>query len=87
MGKHTTARTYQFKATLTKDGHRRLDATLRMSATLYNAALQERRDAWKMAGVGVSLYDPDAEFHRRAPGYAGMGGPGGASGARRVGQG
>ena len=30
---------------------------LAMSATLYNAALQERRDAWKCAGKSVSYFD------------------------------
>ncbi|MXZ90091.1 MAG: IS200/IS605 family element transposase accessory protein TnpB [Chloroflexi bacterium] len=62
MGKHTTARTYQVKAQLTREGHRRLDAVLRMSARLYNAALQERRDAYRMAGVSISKYDQTKQF-------------------------
>ena len=62
VGKHNTALTYQFKAQITRDGHCRLDAVLRMSATLYNAALQERRDAHRMANVSVSRYDQCKAF-------------------------
>ena len=51
----TTARTYQFRVQLTSNGHSRLDERLRAHARLYNAALQERRDAWRMARVSLSF--------------------------------
>ena len=50
-------KTYQLRAYCTRDGYRRLDEVLAECATLYNAALQEWRDAWKMQGVSVTLYD------------------------------
>ena len=56
---HTT---YQLRCYLSKSGHPRLDEVRRMLNTLYNAALQERRDAWKMAKKSVSLYDQNAQL-------------------------
>ena len=43
-------------------GHRRLETVLEMQRILYNAALQERRDAYRMAGVSVSLFDQGKQF-------------------------
>ena len=78
MAEHTTARTYQFRVQLTRDGHRRLDERLAAHARLYNGALQERRDAWRIARksltfasqcrelTGVRQDDPEwAGEHRR----------------------
>ena len=39
--------TRQLHAHLTRAGHRRLDHVRAQGAQLYNAALQERRDAWR----------------------------------------
>ena len=44
-----SARTYQVAVQLTRDGHRCLDERMRAHVRLHNAALQERRDAWRMA--------------------------------------
>ena len=49
--------TYQLRGYCTKAGHARIKRALADLCTLYNAALQERRDAWHMAGRSVSLYD------------------------------
>lgn len=38
-------------------GYARIDAVLRMQAQLYNAALQERRDAYQGCGETIQLYD------------------------------
>ena len=54
--------TYQYRGYCTRGGHRRLDAALRECATLYNAALQERRDAHRMAGRSISYYDQIRSF-------------------------
>ena len=54
--------TYNLRAYVPRLGHKRLDHVLNMTRTLYNAALQERRDAWKHAGVTVKLYDQHKEF-------------------------
>ena len=53
---------HQLRARLTAGKHERLDAVLRQCATLYNAGLQERRDAYKMAGASVSLYNQTKQF-------------------------
>ena len=44
----------QFRAYTTRAGYRQLDEALRMHNTLYNAALQNRRDAWKMRRENIS---------------------------------
>ena len=54
---HTT---FQLRCHVRKGGHVRLAEVCAMLNRLYNAALQERRDAYRMAGVSVSLYDQNA---------------------------
>ena len=54
--------TLQLRAHLTKAGHRRLDQVLAQCATLYNAALQERRDAWKMKRASVRYNDQQSQL-------------------------
>lgn len=54
VARHTT---YQERVYTSRAGYARLDAVLRMSATLYNAALQEWRDAWRGHRVSVTMYD------------------------------
>ena len=66
---------YQQRGYLRRHGHERMDAVMRQCATLYNAALQERRDAYRMAGVRVSLYDQMKAFtsvRSDDPGWADM---------------
>ena len=58
----TAQTTHQLRCHVRKAGHARLDEVCRMLNTLYNAALQERRDAWRMRGVHISLYDQTAEL-------------------------
>ena len=55
MSKCSTARTYQFRVRLTRDGRRWLDDRLAAHCRRYNAALQERRDAWRMARRSISF--------------------------------
>ena len=62
MTQFITARTYQFRAELTEDGHRRLDDRLRAHCRLYNAAMQERRDAWRMARKSISFVSQNREL-------------------------
>lgn len=45
---------FQVKARLSPAAARRAEEQLRLCAELYNAALQERRDAWQRAGVSIS---------------------------------
>ena len=51
----TFHRTYQHRAYTSRAGYKRIEAVLRESARLYNAALEEWRWAYR-AGAGVSLY-------------------------------
>ncbi|PZS06138.1 MAG: transposase [Candidatus Chloroheliales bacterium] len=50
-------RTYKFRAYPTAAQTRLLDWQLTRCRELYNSALQERRDAYKMCGKSVSYYD------------------------------
>ena len=50
---------YSQRGYCTKAGYRRLEQVLEDCRALYNAALQERRDAWRMNGVNVSWGGPE----------------------------
>ena len=56
---HTT---FQERGYCSPSGYDRIDAVLRNLCTLYNAALQERRDAYRMQGKAVTLYDQIKEL-------------------------
>ena len=58
----STARTFQFKVQLTRDGHRRLDERLAAHAKLFNAAIQERRDAWRMRRTSINFAGQSREL-------------------------
>lgn len=47
-------RTYKFRLYPSKRQQRKLDEWLNLSRELYNAALQERRDAWILNRVNIS---------------------------------
>ena len=47
----TSARSYQYKLTPTPEQARALDRTLMLCRHVYNAAVGERREAWRMRGV------------------------------------
>ena len=49
--------TYQYKAHIRKGDYTLLDTALSDCAVLYNAALEERTQAYRMQGKSVSLYD------------------------------
>jgi putative transposase len=48
---------YKFRIFPTKAQETKLEATLRLCRELYNAALQERRDAYRMVGKSLNYYD------------------------------
>ena len=54
--------TYQYRGYCKRKGYERLEEVLTMCGWLYNAALQERRDAYKMRGEPRTLYDQHKEF-------------------------
>ena len=47
-------KSFQYKAKLSPSAARRAEGQLALCAELYNACLQERRDAWQRAGVSVT---------------------------------
>lgn len=57
-----THKTFQLRGYLSKAGYARLDEVLAECAILYNAALQEWRDAYRMAGVSVNVFSQNQEF-------------------------
>jgi putative transposase len=57
-----TRKTFKYKLQPTPAQATQLDAALRVCRELYNAALQERRDAWKMRHVSVGYYEQKAQL-------------------------
>jgi putative transposase len=60
---HQTARkTYQYKHRPTSEQERELERTLMLCRHLYNAAIGERREAWRMRSASVTSYQQKAEL-------------------------
>ncbi len=61
-------RVYRYRLYPTRRQREALDAQLRCACALYNAALEQRRDAWRRCGTSVSCLDQSAELRelRRA---------------------
>jgi putative transposase len=55
-------RSYKFRLRPTRKQEAALDACLEDSRQLYNAALQERREAWRMGCHQVTFYSQDAQL-------------------------
>ncbi len=53
---------YQYKLRPTPEQEHRLDRTLMLCRHIYNAALEERREAWRMRRVSVTSYQQKAEL-------------------------
>ena len=59
---HSFHQTFQFRAYTSKVGYQRLHQVLAQQCVLYNAALEHRRTAWKMARVRISHQDQRGEL-------------------------
>ncbi len=55
-------KSFRYKARLSPSARRRAEGQLALCAELYNAALQERRDAWKRAGVSITAASQMAQL-------------------------
>jgi putative transposase len=55
-------KTYKFKLNPTPQQERILDHMLMLCRHVYNAAIGERREAWRMRGVSVNCYHRKAEL-------------------------
>ena len=55
-------KTFQVRGFLSRRGYVRLDTVLRRCATLYNAGLEEWREAYRMTGVSLGYLEQFKEF-------------------------
>lgn len=55
-------KTYKFKLKPTAEQASKLETTLLLCRELYNAALGERREAWRMRGVSLTYYEQKREL-------------------------
>src|SRR6478672_6512118 len=62
MDQETVRRTFKYKLKPTPEQARVLDRTLMLCRHVYNAAIGERREAWRMRGVSVGYYQQKAEL-------------------------
>lgn len=58
----TVHKAFKYKLAPTPEQERQLFWTLARCRELYNAGLQERRDAWKMRRVNIGYYEQKAEL-------------------------
>ena len=62
MEQQSVRKTYKYKLKPTLEQERVLDRTLMLCRQLYNAALEERREAWRMRRISVTYYQQKAEL-------------------------
>jgi putative transposase len=62
MEQQAVRKTYQYKLKPTPERARLLDRTLMLCRHVYNAAICERREAWRKCGVSVPYYQQKAEL-------------------------
>src|SRR5690242_7298039 len=62
MEQHSVRKTFKYRLKPTPDQERLLERTLMLCRQVYNAAIGERREAWRMCGVSVTYYQQKAEL-------------------------
>jgi putative transposase len=62
MEQQRVRKTYKYRLKLTPEQERALQRTLMLCRHVYNAAVGERREAWRMCGVSVTYYQQKAEL-------------------------
>ena len=70
MKEQSVRKTYKYKLKPTAEQVRALERTLTLCRHIYNAAIGERREAWRMRSVSVTYYQQQAECpgsKRRCP--------------------
>ena len=55
-------KTYKYKLKPTPEQERKLEHVLMLCRHVYNAAIGERREAWRMRGVSITYYQQKAEL-------------------------
>jgi putative transposase len=62
MEQQTIRKTFKYKLKPTPQQERELERVLALCRHIYNAAVGERREAWRMRGVAVTYYQQKAEL-------------------------
>lgn len=62
MTEQTGRKTFKYKLKPTLEQERMLERTLMLCRHVYNAAVAERREAWRMRGITVNYYQQKAEL-------------------------
>ena len=62
MEQQTVRKTYQYKLKTTAEQERKLERALMLCRHVYNAAIGERQEAWRMRGVSVTYSQQQAEL-------------------------
>jgi putative transposase len=62
VAEQTVRKTFKYQLCPTREQGRALDRTLMRCRHVYNAAIGERREAWRMRGVSVTYYQQKAEL-------------------------
>jgi putative transposase len=62
MGQQSDRKTYKYKLKPTSEQACMLERTLMLCRHVHNAAVGERRDAWRMRGISVTYYQQKAEL-------------------------
>jgi putative transposase len=62
MEPQSARKTYQYKLKPTPEQERALERTLMLCRHVYNAAVGERREAWRLRGVSVTYYQQKAQL-------------------------
>ncbi|HEV8192427.1 MAG TPA: helix-turn-helix domain-containing protein [Ktedonobacterales bacterium] len=62
MEEQSIRKTFKYKLKPTPEQERLLERTLLLCRQVYNAAIGERREAWRMRGIAVTYYQQTAEL-------------------------
>ena len=62
MEQQSVRKTYTYRLKPTPEQERALERTLMRCCHIYNAAIGERTEAWRMCGVSVTYYQQKAEL-------------------------
>ena len=62
MEQQTVRKTFKYKLKATPEQERKLGRALMLCRHVYNAAIEERSEAWRMRGVSVTYYQQQAEL-------------------------
>ena len=62
MDEQTVRKTFKYKLRPTAEQERALEFVVRRCRELYNAALEERREAWRRCGVRITAASQSAQL-------------------------